>query len=209
MQPPSYDGPVSRYVNRRFSRPLASLLARTPVTPNQVSVFSVLVAALGAALLLINQTLLAAVAIQASSIIDGVDGDLARRKGMSSRFGAIFDAILDRYADAVIILGMAIWAEQHEDRPAPLLVAFAALMGALLVSYSRARTEASAGLRLSDQFLGIMSRDVRMLVLALGAAFHQMYWTLAAVAILSHVTVAWRLLLLRRKLPMRNTDGDV
>lgn len=209
MASPPYDGPVSRYLNRRLSRPLARYAARTPLTPNQISVISLLVALLAAGLLVLDRTLLAAIAIQASSIIDGIDGDVARLKAQSSRFGAVFDAVLDRYADAVIIISMALWAHRYEAWPEPLLVGFATLTGALLISYSRARVEASTGLRLSEQFLGLASRDVRLLMLALGTAFEQVYWTLVAVAVLSHVTVLWRLALLRKELPRLDADRGV
>ena len=105
-----YDGFVSRHLNRRVSRPIARALTHTPLTPNQVSVISLGVA-LGSFLSFVFGYYIAgALLAQASSIVDGVDGDLARAKKMTSAFGGFFDAILDRYADAVILLGLTIWA---------------------------------------------------------------------------------------------------
>ena len=101
--------------------------------------------------------------IQASSIVDGVDGDLARAKNMASTFGGLFDAVLDRYADAAIAGGMAWYAFAHEDWPAPLVVGFAAMVGFILVSYSRARLETEGGLDAASELLGFASRDVRLL----------------------------------------------
>jgi hypothetical protein len=103
---------------------------------------------------------------------------------------------------------MGLWAERHEARPEAMSIAFAALAGALLVSYSRARTEASAGIHLSERFLGLISRDVRMLAFAIGVALHQAFWTLAIVAVVSHLTVVWRLALLRKELPHRGPEGE-
>ena len=105
-----HEGFVSRYLNRRFSRPMAQILAHTPVTPNQVSTIAFLMAVGAAALFYYDHNIWAGVLVQASSIVDGVDGDLARAKNMASRFGGFFDALLDRYADAVILAGLGYWA---------------------------------------------------------------------------------------------------
>ena len=194
----SLDGPVSRYLNRRVSAPIAAALARTAATPNQVSVLALLVGGAAALLLAAGRNIEAAVLIRASSIVDGVDGDLARAKGMATRFGGVFDAVLDRYADAVIAAGMAFWAAGHEDWPAPGVVGFGAAVGFLLVSYSRARLETEGGREVASHLLGVASRDVRLLALAIGAAAGQCWWALAVVGALSYATVAWRLLRFRR-----------
>ena len=97
------EGLVSRHLNRRISRPLARMLARTPVTPNQVSVASFAIALGSMALFLGGHNVWAGLAAQVSSIIDGVDGDLARLKNSATRFGGFFDAVLDRYADVAIL----------------------------------------------------------------------------------------------------------
>jgi CDP-L-myo-inositol myo-inositolphosphotransferase len=195
----SLDGPVSRYLNRRVSVPVASLLARTPLTPNQVSVAALLIALGALALLAIGRNIEAGALIQISSIVDGVDGDLARAKGMASRFGGVFDAVLDRYADAAIAGGMAWYALEREDAPGALVVGLAAAVGFLLVSYSRARLEREGGLDVAADLLGLASRDVRLLALAIGVMLGQAYWTLIVVAALSYATVAWRLWSFRRR----------
>jgi phosphatidylglycerophosphate synthase len=194
----SLDGPVSRHLNRRFSVPIARALAPTPLTPNMVSLAACLVAMGALCLLAIGRNIEAAVLIQASSIVDGVDGDLARAKKMSSAFGGLFDAVLDRYADAAIAGGMAWYALAHEDAPGALPLGFAAIVGFILVSYSRARLEVAGGRDVTAGLLGFASRDVRLLALAIGAVLGQCWWALAIVAAASYVTVAWRLWLFGR-----------
>ncbi len=194
----SLDGPVSRYLNRRFSVPIAAALKRTPATPNQISVVAMLIACAAAMLLAAGRNIEGAVLIQASSIVDGVDGDLARAKAMTTRFGGVFDAVLDRYADAAIAAGMAYYAYRHEDWPQPALAGFVAIVGFLLVSYSRARLETEGGRGVASDLLGFAGRDVRLLALALGAGIGQCWWTLIAVAALSYATVAWRLVRFHR-----------
>lgn len=192
MPPSLLEGPVSRYLNRPLSRPVAGWLARTPVTPNQVSVFSLFMALGALGLFASGVHIAAGVLIQATSVADGVDGDLARLKGMATRFGSAFDAVLDRYADAAIVGGMAWWAWQHEDWPQPLLLGLVTLIGFLLVSYSRARLEVmDRGALFSVPSLA--SRDVRLLLAAIGSLAGQVYWTMAVLAGLSYLLVAWRL----------------
>ena len=193
----AYDGLVSRYLNRPLSRPAARLLAPTPVTPNMVTVFTLLLACAAGAMVAAGWTIAGGVAIQAVSVIDGVDGDLARLKLMSTRFGAVLDAVTDRYADAIMLGGMTIYAVRFEDLPRPEVMGMIALAAALTVSYSRARIEASMSVEPSDGVFGLASRDVRSLIAAIGTVLGQCYWTLAVLAAASALTVAFRLVYLR------------
>jgi phosphatidylglycerophosphate synthase len=191
------EGPVSRYLNRRVSVPVARALAHTPLTPNQVSIVACAMAFGALALLAAGRNIEAGVLVQASSIVDGVDGDLARAKRMASASGGLFDAVLDRVADAAIAGGMAWYALEQESWPGALTLGFAATVGFLLVSYSRARLETAGGVQAASELLGLASRDVRLLLLAIGAVVGQSWWALAAVGTLSYATVAWRLLRFR------------
>ena len=195
------EGPVSRYLNRRFSRPLAGLLAPTPITPNQVSFASFLIALGVLAAFAVGQPIAAGLLIQTSSIVDGVDGDLARRQGRESRFGGIFDAVLDRYSDAAIVGGMTWWAWSHPEvsGPQPFVVGLAALTGFFMVSYSRSRMESEGYRSLLAGGTLLASRDVRLLLAAAGSVVGQTYWTLVALGALSYLVLVWRLWLLYRE----------
>lgn len=184
-------------MNRRVSVPVASALAHTPITPNQVSVAALVVAFGAMWLLAIGRNIEAGVLIQASSIVDGVDGDLARAKSMTSKFGGLFDAALDRLADAAIAGGMAWYAFSYEAWPEPLLVGFTATVCFILVSYSRARLETVGGMEAASELMGLASRDVRLLLLAIGAVIGQCWWALVIVGALSLATVCWRLVRFR------------
>ena len=193
----AYDGIVSRYVNRRISRPVARALAPLPITPNMVTVFTLGLAAATGAMAAAGWNIIAGLLIQVVSVTDGVDGDLARRKGMATRFGEVLDAVTDRYADAFIISGMTVYAVRFEGWQHAEFVGALALAAALTVSYSRARIEASLSAVPSDGLFGIASRDVRSLIAAIGLIAGQAYWTLIVLAALSAATIAWRLLYLR------------
>ncbi|MGB2695240.1 MAG: CDP-alcohol phosphatidyltransferase family protein [Dehalococcoidia bacterium] len=203
MSAASIEGPVSRYLNRRLSQPLARLLAPTLITPNQVSLASLLVAFGALASFATNQVIVAGVLIQTSSVVDGVDGDLARLQGSASRFGAVFDAVLDRFADAAIVGGMAWWAWSHPGSagPQPLVVGLAALSGFLVVSYSRARMEAEGYRHVLSGGALLASRDVRLLLAAIGSAVGQTYWTLVVLGGMSYLVLVWRLWLVYQSRP--------
>jgi phosphatidylglycerophosphate synthase len=201
----AYDGLVSRHLNRRLSGPAARRLARTPATPNQLTLATLALAVVAAAMVAAGWNVAGGVLIQAVSVADGIDGELARLKGLASRFGHVLDAVTDRYADALVIAGMTVYAARFEDLPRAEVVGTLALAGALAVSYSRARIEASLRTGPSDGLFGLASRDVRLLVAALGTVAGQCYWTLAALAAASALTVAWRLAYLRlRRIGMRD-----
>jgi phosphatidylglycerophosphate synthase len=156
-----------------------------------VSLIALGVAFGAAALIAVGRNIEGGVLIQVSSIVDGMDGDLARAKAMATRFGGALDAVLDRYADAAIAGGMAVYAYGHQDVQAPLLVGLVAATGFLMVSYSRARLEREGAD--ASELLGVASRDVRLLALAVGAVIGQAYWALILVGAASYLTVAWRL----------------
>ena len=201
----AHDGPVSRLVNRRLSRPLAGLASEAGLTPNQATMISTGVAAAVPLLFALNRPRLAGIAIQAASIIDGVDGDLARATGRATRFGAILDAVSDRYADAAILGGMTLWAARYERVPGVRFLGFAALLGSLMVSYSRARTEAELRQEMPEELFGNATRDVRLLIAALGSVIKRPSLALALLAIMTNVSVAQRLAGLRQREDQRLT----
>lgn len=180
---------------------MARILALTPVTPNFMSFLSFLTG-LGAGIAFLKgQNLLGGILTQIASIMDGVDGDLARLKRMVSPFGAFFDAVLDRYADAAIVLGMTWWTIQHEDFAGTWLVGILALLGSLMVSYSRARAEASLRTESNIPLLSkLANRDTRLFLVMLGGILGKGYWTLLALAILTHLIVLFRILYFAKRL---------
>lgn len=194
------DGIVSRYVNRRLSRPVAAGLARTPVTPNGATWFTLAFSLGVGAVVALGWQVAGGIGIQLASIVDGVDGDLARLTGRTSRFGAALDAIADRYADAAILGGMTVYAARFEGEEYAAVVGALALAGALTVSYSRARAEAEGlwgvvgGRWPVVGWLGMLAtRDVRLLAAAAGTVAGECFWTLVGLAAVSGVTVGMRL----------------
>jgi hypothetical protein len=99
---------------------------------------------------------------------------------------------------------MTIYAVRFEGHPHAEAIGMLALAGSLIISYSRARIEASIGPdaaapsgRASDLVFGLASRDVRSLIAAVGTVLGQCYITLIVLAVLCGATIAWRLVYLR------------
>ena len=190
------EGIVSKYLNRRLSRPIAQLLKRTFITPNQVSVVALLMALGSAALFYYDQNIWAGALVQASSIVDGVDGDLARAKDMASRFGGFFDALLDRYADVFVLTGLGYWTLTYQagvNEAATMGLTVAAIVGSLMISYSRARAEATFGGHFEGLTGALMARDMRLLLIMVGAIVGQGLATLAIIGVLANAFVLWRI----------------
>ncbi|MCS7287333.1 MAG: CDP-alcohol phosphatidyltransferase family protein [Anaerolineae bacterium] len=142
-----------------------------------------------------GQNVLGGILAQMASVMDGVDGDLARLKGMSSPFGAFFDAVLDRYADAAVVLGMTWWAAQGKENYFVWIMGLTALIGSFMVSYSWARAEASLRPHDDIPFLSrLAGRDFRLFLIMLGGLSGAGFWTLLVLSFITHLTVLLRII---------------
>ncbi|MCH8848137.1 MAG: CDP-alcohol phosphatidyltransferase family protein [Chloroflexi bacterium] len=195
-----YDGIVSRHVNRRLSRPIARLLAHTPVTPNQVSVLSLAIAAGAFVSFLYGLHIVGGLLAQLSSIVDGVDGDLARLTGSSSRFGGFLDAVIDRYSDSLILLGVSVWAASGDDPTFAWVAGFAALAGSFAVTYTRARIDEGHRTLFDRGLASLASRDVRLLIVMIGGVAGIGIPTLVLIALLTNIVVILRVVQARSAL---------
>lgn len=105
--------------------------------------------------------LLSGILIIAFSLFDMLDGQVARIGGMTSRFGAMYDSVLDRYCE-ILMFGSISYFLLATGSPWGALLAFLALMGSVMVSYVRARAE---GLGVECK-IGFMQRPERVVVTA-------------------------------------------
>ncbi len=191
------DGPISRYINRLASRFISRYLLRTSITPNQISFISFCLSAFASLLFIAGgyKWLLAGgVLAQLSSIIDGCDGEIARLKYQESNFGGWFDAILDRYGDALLAFGLTWHCYSIDNGSFVLLLGFVALIGSFMISYSIERhdsLEHKYHIRLRD--LLPVSRDVRIFFVFLGTLFNQPLLILVTLALLTNLKIFTRI----------------
>jgi 1L-myo-inositol 1-phosphate cytidylyltransferase / CDP-L-myo-inositol myo-inositolphosphotransferase len=104
------DGPVSRWLNRPLSTRLSMVLAPLRPAPDLVSLVAFTLGLAGAALLAAGQGLAGGLLVHASSVADGVDGEVARLQLRGGPRGALLDGVLDRVGDAAILAGLGLWA---------------------------------------------------------------------------------------------------
>lgn len=177
---------------RRLAERIARILARTGVTPNGLTVIGFILN-VGVAVVLASGTLqVGGALLLVAGAFDMLDGALARVTGLSSRFGAFLDSSLDRYSEAALLFGLSFDAVRRGDEVVALL-AFAVIVGSLMVSYCRARAE---GLGLECE-VGFAPRPERVLILGLGLIVGLEFLALAVLAGLTHVTAVQRILHVR------------
>jgi CDP-diacylglycerol--glycerol-3-phosphate 3-phosphatidyltransferase len=170
-------------------------VGRAGITPNMISLFG-FVGNLLAAYLITREALLAAgVVYLVFSALDMVDGAVARAMGLVSRFGAVFDAVLDRASEALVLAACA-WYFADRGEQVQAGVAYAAIFGSIAVSYMRARAEVN-GLSMRE---GLFRRQERVALLGLGLLFNGLTVVVWALAVLSNITALQRFVLIGRGL---------
>jgi phosphatidylglycerophosphate synthase len=101
------DGPISRYFNRPLSGRISTRVADQPITADQWSWIAFVSAMFGAAAFALRFPRLGSLLVHTGSILDGVDGEVARAQGTAGPSGALLDLVLDRTADVTILAGIA------------------------------------------------------------------------------------------------------
>ncbi|MCG2601161.1 MAG: CDP-alcohol phosphatidyltransferase family protein, partial [Achromobacter sp.] len=138
---------------------------------------------------------LGALVLLLAAVGDLLDGMLARQSGQATPFGAFFDSTLDRIGEGAILAALA-YQFAVTGQPAGVAVTVLALLGSLLVSYTRARAEALG----VDCKVGLMSRAERVALLVVGLLLGLPGLAVLALAVLSLYTVGERVLHVRRAL---------
>ena len=202
-----YDGYISKHINRKISEPMARLLAKTKVTPNQTTWAAFGIALLSFVSFMLGHNIIAGILVQLSSIVDGVDGSLARLKGMTSEFGGFLDSVLDRYADILIVLGLTLWCLAHETYPGIWLAGLLAITGIICISYTRARISPNHRHLFDKGFKSLASRDIRLFLMMISAVIGQAYFCLIVIAVLTNVVVFYRLIYMYRYLGQKDNQS--
>lgn len=189
------DGVVSRSINRKISTRITGKLAKTGITPTQVSLISFILGIFSVPLLSTGQyplLLAGGVVVQLASILDGCDGELARVKFLTTRHGAFLDSVMDRYVDALVILALAYGYWRVVGGTLIWFACLFALIGSFAVSYTRARYEGAFGQHLPARGIPA-TRDARLFLFMVGAIFNQVLPTLVVVGVLTNAEVVRRM----------------
>jgi CDP-diacylglycerol---glycerol-3-phosphate 3-phosphatidyltransferase len=182
---------LTRTIGKYLSWPidqLAAVLASTGIPPNVIT-WSALVLNLWAGILFAAGRFAAAGGIMmAAGLCDLLDGPVARRQKRVSMFGGFLDSILDRYADLILFLGILVYYA-NVNRFLYAVVAGAAMAGAVMVSYAKARAESLV----PATDVGFWDRPERLVLMILGALVNRMQWVLWVLAVGPNITVIHRI----------------
>lgn len=166
---------------------VARALIRIGLGPNALTVIGCLIAGGSAYFAARGQYVAAALVFALGTPFDALDGPVARLSGKTSRFGALLDSTLDRYAEAFLLIGLS-YHLATTGQTTGMVLAFVALFGSVMVSYVRARSE---GLGI-DNKVGLLTRVERVILLLLALLTGWVVIGLGLLAALTHLTVAQR-----------------
>ena len=186
---------MPRALPRQFTMPIVAVLARLGVTPNMLTIAQVAGGFIAAGVIAGGELLWGSVIMLAAATLDALDGTLARATGKATRFGGVFDSVMDRIFEGAVLGGILYYYLERGAKEESMLV-FVSVVGSLCVSYVRARAQAE-GVELYD---GLFTRGVRIILLAAGLAVDQLRIVLWIMAIMTVITALHRLFVVWLKL---------
>jgi CDP-diacylglycerol--glycerol-3-phosphate 3-phosphatidyltransferase len=189
---------VPHKVSTRFTDPIVAPLASIGVTPNMISVFGFAGNVAAGCLAAGGHLFAAGIVMLIFSALDLLDGALARKTGTVTKFGAVFDSVLDRLSEAAVLAGLLFHYSQRGGHTEEIALIYAAIVGSIMVSYVRARAE-GIGLELRE---GLFTRAERVILLGGALLFGGQVLRIAlwVLALLAHFTAAQRVFTVWQKL---------
>ena len=188
-----------RLTYQRLVMPLGHAALKLGLGPDFWTVLSVLLSIAAAYVLSQQNWVLGLAVVFTANFLDLVDGATARAGGTANPFGTVFDHNMDRYAEFIIFGGILL------SGYVPAWLIYTALFGMVMASYVRAKAESAGGLE--HCVVGLAGRAEKLLLLYLGLALEgffgvggALYWVIAIIALISHITFLQRLLYTRRQL---------
>ncbi len=171
--------------------PAVSFLARRNVSPNKITTVGTLLTVAAGVVYATGHIMTAGWLMSLTAFFDVVDGQVARKTGRSTVFGAFYDSTLDRIADGALMAGLTVFyatSPVHHNLYM-VVVCLVGIIGTFVVSYTRARAE-SLGI---DAKVGVMQRPERIVLLSAPQALFGLFWNgwvLMGIIVLLSVT-AW------------------
>jgi CDP-diacylglycerol--glycerol-3-phosphate 3-phosphatidyltransferase len=194
---------LGTWVRRGFS-PLLTVLERLGVTPNHITIVAFLINVGAAVLVVIGHYYWAASVFIGASLLDLVDGSLARRTGKSTPFGSFLDSTLDRMSEGVIFAAIA-YRLALDHRSVDVALVVLALLGSVTVSYTRARAE-SLGVECK---VGLASRFERIVLICVGLYLDVLRYVIYVMLALTMLTVIQRVVHTYRQLASKEKQGGI
>lgn len=173
--------------------PVARLLLRARLQPNQLTVLGLVVSLIAAHGFAQGRLRTAAMLLAVAGLFDFFDGAVARLAGSVSAFGAFLDSVVDRYSDLVVLLGIVLFYERADDFTG-VFFTMLTVVGTIMTSYTKARAQ-SVGLACD---VGYLERPERLIILIAGSLFGLLTPTVIALGLLTNLTALQRVFHVRR-----------
>ncbi len=175
--------------------PLGNAVAKTGVEPNVLTLAGLLFSMTAAGAFAYGNLVYAFILLVLGSLFDVLDGAVARAQRKVTKFGGYLDSVADRYADAFVLIGIAMYLNEHH------VLVMVVIVGSILVSYSRARAETV----IDKCDVGLAERSERLIILMVAtllaiAGVNLFYEALVLLAVLTHLTVLQRVLYTRKEI---------
>ena len=171
-------------------QPVGRYLGSSGLTPNALTTLSLVIAFGAGTAYAYRSPILGALGLFSSGVVDMLDGAVARATKSASRFGAVYDHVLDRYAEFFALAGIGLGGLSD------WIWVIYCLFGMLMASFTRAKAESVGGLK--NCTVGIAERQEKLMILLLGSILQPfmpgaLMAAVIVVGTLSHVTVIQRL----------------
>jgi len=198
----------------RYLEPVAEVFIRLRITPNQISLLAFITGALCAFLFFRREFLLGSLALLVSAVFDLIDGSVARRTNAHTNFGAVFDWIVDKYVDAIALLGIGLSGIPiiSQVLSVPAIADFAviavAITGSLMNTFIKPVVYAEIGYRkkvegkIDDPLegVGFFGRPETFLVLILGGITGYIWVAVIIIAVCTNLSAIQRIIYLYQTL---------
>jgi len=170
------------------------------INPNTLTLLGLFMSFIAAGLFATRNVFMAGIVLLIGSFFDALDGAVARENDRITAFGGFLDSVSDRFSDSAIILG-AMYGNLTEIPEISnffpgWLIGVLAIIGSLLVSYTRARAEATG----TGAAVGIGERATRITIIVIGAFLNMVNWAIALIVVVSFITVFQRIIHVKKSL---------
>lgn len=177
------------YTKKIYEDPISKILITLKLTPNTVTILGIVITSIGSFFVFQGSFLLGGIIVAFGTILDSIDGSMARLSNSVSKFGDLLDSVIDRFSEGIVYIGIASYYIYKELNETAILLTLIALLCSQLISYVRAKSE-SLGIQNKS---GFFTRVERSLVIIICLIISQPLIGLYILAVGTSINSIWRL----------------
>tara|TARA_Y100000768_G_scaffold126403_1_gene93746 strand:+ start:4806 stop:5396 length:591 start_codon:yes stop_codon:yes gene_type:complete len=177
------------YTKKIYEDPISKILITLKLTPNAVTILGIVITSIGSFFVFQGSFLLGGIIVAFGTILDSIDGSMARLSNSVSKFGDLLDSVIDRFSEGIVYIGIASYYIYKELNETAILLTLIALLCSQLISYVRAKSE-SLGIQNKS---GFFTRVERSLVIIICLIISQPLIGLYILAVGTSINSIWRL----------------